>query len=271
MPFATTNGISTYYESWGAGEPLLLLHNDALSLAVWRRLLPHLAARWRVIVYDRRGHGQSGNPSREAPYTVEVLAEDLRTLMDVLGLQTTRLFGCSGGANAALAFTLALPKRVSHLILAEPPIMGLQHDYALDTGGLSSDTVARIMQEQDVEAGLEYWFRAVLSPAKAAALVRGRYRTLLLSRPAWLIQAILRSSEAFDPGPRLSEVRQPVLLLQGGKTHPLFSGVMDVLESRLPRARRLVLPGVDHAGLLAPSELLLSVVQSFLSDENATA
>ena len=267
MPIASTNGITTYYETCGAGPPLVLLHNDALNLGVWQRLLPHLALSFRIIAYDRRGHGQTEIPPPEEPYTVDVLADDLRALLDALGVGSARLFGCSGGANVALAFTLAHPDRVSHLILAEPPIMGLWNDPPIDTGGLSSETAARIMRERDLEAGLDYWFRTVLSPGKAKALLRGHYRPLLLSRPTWLIQAILRSAEDFDPGPRLSEVRQPVLLLQGGKSHRLFSGVMDILEVRLPRARRLVLPGADHAGLLAPSDTLLSAVQSFLSGE----
>ena len=269
MPIAPTNGITTYYETCGAGAPLVLLHNDALSLDVWQRLLPHLAAYCRLIAYDRRGHGRSEMPSPETPYTVEVLADDLRALLDVLGVRSVRLFGCSGGANVALAFTLAHPDRVSHLILAEPPIMGLRHDPPLDSADLSSDTAARIMRERGLEAGLDYWFRTILSPRKARALLRGHYRPLLLSRPTWLIQAILRSAEGFDPGPRLSEVRQPVLLLQGGKSRRLFSDVMDILEVRLPRARRLVLPGVDHAGLLTPSDALLSALHSFLSGEAA--
>ena len=53
MPFARINGIQTYYETAGVGEPLVLLHNDALSLDVWRRLLPHLEAGHRVLAYDR--------------------------------------------------------------------------------------------------------------------------------------------------------------------------------------------------------------------------
>ncbi|HYL80075.1 MAG TPA: alpha/beta hydrolase [Candidatus Acidoferrum sp.] len=270
MPFASTNGIATYYETCGAGEPLVLLHNDALSLAVWQRLAPHLAAHSRLIAYDRRGHGQSEIPSPEASYTLETLADDLRALLDALGVRSARLFGCSGGANVALAFTLAHPDRVSRLILAEPPIMGLRHDPPIDTADLSSHTAARIMAERDVEAGLDYWFRAVLSPAKARALLRGRYRPLLLSRPTWLIQAILGSAEGFNPGPRLSEVHQPVLLVRGGKTHRLFSGVMAALESHLPHAQCLVLPGADHAGLLNPSEPLLSAVLAFLSHDVIT-
>lgn len=267
MPIAKTNGILTYYETAGSGDPLVLLHNDALSLGVWRHLLPYLSRDRRVIAYDRRGHGESQIPSPEAPYTVEVLAEDLRGLLEGLETPSVDLFGCSGGANAALAFTLAHPERVRRLILAEPPIIGLRQDHPIDTADLKSDTIARIMRGQGVEAGLDYWFRAVLSPEQSKTLLRGRYRPLLLSRPAWLIEKIIRSAELFNPTARLATVRQPVLLLLGEKTHPQFSGVINVLERHLPNARRLVLPGVNHAGLLLPSEILRSAVRAFLAGQ----
>ena len=161
------------------------------------------------------------------------------------------------------------PVHLGHLILAEPPIMGLGQQHPIETGGLSSEGMARTMRDGGVEAGLEYWFRCVLPAGKARALLRGRHRRLLLSRPPWLLLAIIRSAESFNPAARLPAVRQPVLLVQGGKTHPHFSSVLDILEPRLPTARRLVLPGVDHAGLLAASETLLAPVRSFLSDEGS--
>ena len=84
MPLIRANGINTYYEEAGSGKPLVLLHNDAMSLEVWRRLRPHLQQDHRLIAYDRRGHGKSETPPREARYTVEGLAEDLRALLDGL-------------------------------------------------------------------------------------------------------------------------------------------------------------------------------------------
>jgi len=265
MPFLVANGIRTYYESVGRGEPLVLLHNDALSLDVWRRLIPHLAARRHVIAYDRRGHGQSDVPPRDAPYTVEVLAEDLRGLLDGLEIPEADFFGCSGGAITALAFALAFPARVRRLILAEPPILGLRQDHPIDTAGLRGDTIARIMQDQGVAAGLEYWFRSVLPPQRARALLRSRYRSLLLSRPAWIIEGIIRSAEGFNPTSRLEAIRRPVLLVLGEKTHRHFSSIIDVLASHLPGATRLSLPGADHSTLLEPSDTLLSAVRDFLS------
>jgi pimeloyl-ACP methyl ester carboxylesterase len=266
MPFARINGIQTYYETAGAGEPLVLLHNDALSLDVWRRLLSHLAAGHRILAYDRRGHGKSQIPPAEAPYTVEVLVEDLRALLDALALTRADLFGCSGGAITALGFALAYPDRVQRLILAEPPMLGLQQDHAIDTAGLRGDTIARIMGEHDVAAGLDYWFRCVLPPARARALLRSRHRALLLSRPSWIIEGIVRSAEAFNPAARLATVRQPVLLVVGQNTHRHFSSVIEVLAAHLPHARRLVLPGADHSTLLDPSDALLSPVRAFLAD-----
>ncbi len=55
-------------------------------------------ARGVVIAYDRRGHGKSEIPSQQAPYTVEVLTDDLRGLLDALEIPAADLFGCSGGA-----------------------------------------------------------------------------------------------------------------------------------------------------------------------------
>jgi pimeloyl-ACP methyl ester carboxylesterase len=266
MPFVQTNGIRTYYEVVGAGEPLVLLHNDALSLEVFRRLIPHLSETHRIFAYDRRGHGQSEVPPPQAPYTVEVLAEDLRALMDACGIGCADFFGCSGGAITALAFALANPKRMRRLILAEPPMLGLRQDHQIETAGLRGETIARIMRERDVAAGLEYWFHAVLPPARAKALLRSRYRALLLSRPPWIIEGILRSAEAFNPTARLAEVGQPILLILGERSHRHFSSVMDVLEHHLPQARRLILPAADHSTLLSPSEPLLSAVREFLSE-----
>ncbi len=264
MPILDANGIATYYEVHGSGDPLVLLHNDALSLEVWERLRPHLTAWRQVVAYDRRGHGRSQIPPADTPYTVETLAEDLRTLLDALGMPAMDLFGCSGGANVALAFTLVCPDRVRRLILAEPPIMGFQREHAMPTTGLESLAVARILREQGVEAGLDHWFRSILPAPRARRVLHSRYRALLLSRPPWLIEAILRAAETFNPTARLSEVTVPVLLVTGEKSHPFFGSVMDVLESHLPHARRIVLPNVDHTGLLLPSRTLLSALRSFL-------
>ena len=209
-------------------------------------------------------------PPQEAPYTAEVLAEDLRALLDGVKIPRTDVFGYSGGAIPALAFALAYPKRVRRMILAEPPILGLRRNHPIDTGGLSGDGIARILEECGVAAALENWFQRVLSPPKASALLRSRHRKLLLSRAPWISEGIIRSAEAFNPNASLVRVCQPVLLIQGQNTHRHFSSVIDVLAVRLPHARRLVLPGREHVDLLKPSPRLLTSLQDFLHSESPT-
>ena len=87
MPTATIRGLSAYYEEHGAGPPLVLLHNDGLNLGVWRALIPHLARRFRVVAYDRPGHGKSDVPPPDPPYTHEVGAADLGELLAHLAIR----------------------------------------------------------------------------------------------------------------------------------------------------------------------------------------
>ena len=68
------NGVSLYVEEYGEGKPLLLVHGGTWSLDSWRPLIPVLADKMRVVVFDSRGHGRSTNPTGELTY--ELLADD---------------------------------------------------------------------------------------------------------------------------------------------------------------------------------------------------
>src|SRR5262245_34319970 len=112
MPFARLRELRLYYEIHGDGEPLVLL-NGALDTieSDWGRHLPALAARYRVIAYDHRGHGRSDNPAaRFAGYGE--LADDLAALLDRLGVARARFCGFSDGAMTLINFALRRPERV---------------------------------------------------------------------------------------------------------------------------------------------------------------
>lgn len=124
MPYARTNGIQTYYERDGtpAGaseEPLLLLHGFTGSIAQWAEARPLLAAERAVIAYDLRGHGRSDAPEDPATYTMAAYADDLRDLLDALGVRRADVLGSSFGGMVALEFALRHPQRVRALILSD--------------------------------------------------------------------------------------------------------------------------------------------------------
>lgn len=107
--------IQPYYLDKGRGRPLVLLHGNGESCEYFAPVLDRLAADYRVIAPDTRGHGRT--PRGGAPFTIRQFAEDLRALLDQLGLERVHLLGFSDGANIAMIFAMRYPERVDRLIL----------------------------------------------------------------------------------------------------------------------------------------------------------
>ncbi len=103
------------YTERGSGFPLVLLHGNGEDSRYFVHQLDAFSADYRVIAVDTRGHGHS--PRGDAPFTLEQFAEDLKGLLDALGIARAALLGFSDGANVALIFTLRYPDYVEALIL----------------------------------------------------------------------------------------------------------------------------------------------------------
>ncbi len=105
------NGITMHYEERGQGEPLLLLHGFGMcGPGDWGDHITELAKTYRVIMPDLRGHGWSTNPSRK--FTMRQSAEDVRALLDQLGLKNVRAMGISAGGMTLLHLSIRYPDRV---------------------------------------------------------------------------------------------------------------------------------------------------------------
>jgi len=117
------NGIELAYQVRGQGEPLLLLHGFFGSSADWVHLfdLDELARGYRLIMPDARGHGRSTNPGwSSGPFTRQC-ADDLRALLDHLGLQCVKAVGLSFGGNTLLHLATASPARIEAMVLIGAP------------------------------------------------------------------------------------------------------------------------------------------------------
>jgi len=109
---AKLNGIDLHYEERGSGEPLLLLHGFGMcGPADWGSIADELAKNYRVILPDLRGHGWSTNPSGK--FTMRQSAEDIRALLDRLGLSQVRAMGISAGGMTLLHLATKYPDRIS--------------------------------------------------------------------------------------------------------------------------------------------------------------
>ena len=118
--YAAVNGINLYYETHGAGRPLILLHGGLGSGEMFGPILPTLAARHRVIAVDLQGHGRTADIDR--PLDVRFMADDIAALIAHLGLDRPDVVGFSLGGGVAFRTAAQHPERVGRLVMASAHI-----------------------------------------------------------------------------------------------------------------------------------------------------
>lgn len=111
--YAPVNQIRVWYATFGSGEPVILLHGGLANSNYWGNQVPALAAHYRVIVMDSRGHGRSTRNDR--PFGYDLMASDVVGLMDFLKIRKAAVIGWSDGAIVGLDIAIHHPERVSKL------------------------------------------------------------------------------------------------------------------------------------------------------------
>ena len=115
MPSVEINGIETYYEDYGDGQPIVVLHGATANHQVWAEQLQPLTDDYRVILYDLRGHGKTGSSDLDR-YTADTYADDLAVLVDALNLDQPVVLGHSLGGMIGYRFADEHPEKLSALI-----------------------------------------------------------------------------------------------------------------------------------------------------------
>jgi pimeloyl-ACP methyl ester carboxylesterase len=118
--YAEVNGIKLYFETNGAGRPLILLHGGLGSGEMFGPILPQLAERHKVIAVDLQGHGRTADIDR--PIDVRLMADDIAALIDHLGLDRPDVVGYSLGGGVALHTAAKYPAEVRRLVAASANI-----------------------------------------------------------------------------------------------------------------------------------------------------
>lgn len=120
MPTATVHGMKmNYVDTGGEGTPVLLVHGFPFNLTMWQPQIDALGDRWRLIVPDLKGAGQSDGPEDASHYSMDSYAEELNGLLDEIGVDKVVFGGLSMGGYIAFAFLRKFPQRVAALILAD--------------------------------------------------------------------------------------------------------------------------------------------------------
>jgi len=240
----------------GAGPPLVLVHGTADDHSIWTAVMEPLSARSRVIAYDRRGRGESGDHSA---HSIEKEAEDLAAVVASAGAPV-RLLGHSYGCLVALAALPRISERVQRLVLYEAP-------YRIPIEAKHRDRLEKHLAAGDEEGILTTF---VLDVARGAPDELAMVRSM---PPVWeqmkrVAHTIPREVEAVTrfrlrgPHPPLL----PTLLLQGTRSDRMMTGAARALLAAMPAAEIAVeqLEGQGHLAMVFAPELFAGAVDRFL-------
>ncbi|HKD00624.1 MAG TPA: alpha/beta hydrolase, partial [Methylomirabilota bacterium] len=159
MPtFETAPGVHLHYlvddftEPWREAATIVLLHGNAESGQAWYAWVPLLARRFRVVRPDMRGYGASTPMPRDFKWSLDVIIDDYRHLLDALGVRRFHLVGAKIGGIVARAFAARRPERVATLtVIGSPP--------PLRRG---AERIPELNQEFETR-GVEHWARRTMA------------------------------------------------------------------------------------------------------------
>lgn len=269
MPKVAVNGITFHYWQVGEGPDLIMLHGLSGNLAVWHlEVVPAFRSEYRILTYDLRGHGRSDMPS--TGYTTRDMAEDLRGLMDSLGIERAHLLGHSLGADIALHFSLLHPERVDRIVAIEAGLAAMAPErkredwpgWAYWASMLEKYGGVQVPREKWTDIG--YMLRESLKVPIVFGLARGLPRKddriLRMVEDTTLVKDY--EDTAGMTIEALGGVTHPVLLVYGSHSH--YLGTCDVLRKVLPNCTPVLLEGGHHFGPLEQPRELIEHMRPFL-------
>jgi 3-oxoadipate enol-lactonase len=240
--FAEINNSRIYYETAGAGEPVIFIHGMSLDSRVWDPQWKAFAEAFRVIRYDVRGFGKSARVTATHNPT-----EDLKLLMDFLNIKKAALIGHSMGGNIALNFAIKYPGYVKKIIAADAIVDGFSNR----TPELNQifKTVIDTTRERGWKSGQAIWLRSALFKlylGDSVALhllhkIVAEYHADHFYNRSWM-------PSYGEPATieLLTQVKSPVFIITGEKDEQTLVLVADLLHQKLADNRRLVMPGAGH-------------------------
>jgi pimeloyl-ACP methyl ester carboxylesterase len=268
MPKLKINGIDLHYITVGKGSDVVMVHGFLGNLAVWHlQIVPQLRNFYSITTMDLRGHGYSQvTPSG---YTAAEMANDLKGLLDALGIQRVSLVGHSYGADVCLYFALLYPERVQKLVALEPGLAALVEERKDANWEGWSYWVTKLEEvglkvPDDKKSDLSYLLQLSLETPKvfgpARGLPRNREPLINLIRNTTLIKDYEFVGELTLDAVR--RIQTSVLLVYGDKSH--FLGSYDFLRATLPNCQPVLLPGGEHFGPLEQPDELCGLIRGFL-------
>ncbi len=264
------DGTRIHYEVRGQGEPLALIFGYAGSSRGWGEpFLNLLEARFKTIVIDNRGTGESDKP--EKPFSLADIAADAVSVLDHAKIDRAHVMGISMGGMVAQEFALNHPTRLRGLVLG-CTLCGLSHSVAGDPEALAALQVnpGAPLAPQVERLLAACCSKPFLSSAKGQAVLKERVAEVMnyAITPLHTYQLHWGAIGGFDTFDRLPQIKAPTLVITGTSDLLVPDANSDIIKDRIPGARIYKISGAGHVFFWEAPEATAGMVTQFLSAVN---
>ena len=257
--YADVNGLKMYYEVYGKGKPIVLLHGSYMNIPLnWSHFIPLLAKDRKVIVAEMQGHGRTRDISREFRY--EGMADDVSGLLKHLKTDSADILGYSMGGGVAFQVAVRHPEQVRRLVVL-------------------SGTYTHDGWWPDVEA-----MYATFTPDMFKGTpIQKQYDSLgndPAHFPEFVKKVISIDLKPYDWTKDVKNIKAPLFMAIGDADGVRYEHALELFRAKgggkmgdihgLPKSRLAIIPGTTHIGMMQRTDLLIPMINDFLdSDLNA--
>jgi pimeloyl-ACP methyl ester carboxylesterase len=234
------NGANIYYEVYGSGEPLILIHGGLGNGKYWVNQIPVFAAKYQVIVMDSRGHGRSSFD--EKPITYELMASDVLGLMDHLKIDKASIVGWSDGGIIGLEIAIHHPERLNKVVA---------YGANFDPTGVRLDVGTNPLFNAYIERAAEDYMALSPAPERWDEFLNN-IGTMWATLPNYTED-------------QLRGITTPFLILDGETEEAIDLNQTKLMAVLMPNAELKLMPGTGHFAMIEQPDEFNTIVMDYLA------
>jgi pimeloyl-ACP methyl ester carboxylesterase len=264
MPFCQVNGFAAHYMEAGKGETLVLLHAGGTSSVHWRKVVPHLQDRFRIIAPDLIGFGETGAWGGGRELTHDDQADLVRGILQFAAAGRVHLVGHSYGGAVAVRLALRYPDLAKSMVLIEPVLSPLLRQAGATALYEAERTLANaFIADADAGRSVSAWRRFIDhhngDGTWEALSGNARYRFLNMTREtADAYRSNLNNPTTLRD---LQSLATPALVVCGGRTSETYRQICRILHDNLADGTAVELEGAGHMSPLTHPDQVASAVE----------
>ena len=256
---ARTNGIDTHYTIAGNGPWLVLSHSLACDVTMWDPQMDVLTQHYKVLRYDTRGHGKSSAPA--GAYTLDMLADDLKALLDAVGATQVHFAGLSMGGMIGQTFALKYPGVLKTLTLADTTSKYAPEGAAMWEGRIK--TVGEKGMSTILDGTLERWFTAGFRQHHPDVIKA--ISAVILATPAAGYCGCGQAISKINTTDRLKDITAKTMIVVGADDGGTPVAMSETMRRAKPEAEFYIIKDAAHISNIEKPAAFTHVLTTFLA------